>query len=153
MPNLKKIQPPARFRAELYNREVNAKLRTSRAFGTSLLSRLPVLVAAIRARMANPKSPIAYVPPVPKLAKITAPGVFRRKPKAAQRQPYGAEPEAILSTRGGRKYLRLDNGQIVKARDSILVPGALIAIIPAGQLTLGPASIKQLPSLEFPHHV
>lgn len=156
MSKLTKVQPPARYRGEQFNRELNWKLRMSRPSGASMFPRILVMAMLVRARMENPKTIVAYVPPVPKILKVAGP--FRRKRKNQPRKPCKAEVEAILRDYSGRPYVRLDNGQIVRANhdvhiglDFIEQGSTLFADIPSGLVTLREADQKQLPQLSFPH--
>ncbi len=154
MSKLRNIQPPARYRGELFNRDLNAQLARSRASGSSAIRRLPVAIAAARARMADPKALIAYVPPIPK-GLLTA-GRFRRRRTEPGRPFKFAEPDVLLRDHTGKvRYCRLTNGQIVRA-----TVGDGYAAVRAGhgvirdfsRTALNPASISQLPKQDLPRH-
>lgn len=144
-----------RFLAPLFLRDANATLGNSRAFGTSWNRRAPVILRAFIARQADPKAIIAYVPPIPKIAKIVAPGVFRRRAKNPVMKPCRAEVDTVLTASDNRKYVRLTNGQIVKAtqgRCTEMKPALFTSIPnPAGlDVILREADLAQLPQQTLP---
>jgi hypothetical protein len=149
-------QPPAFLRSELTNRDLNAQLRRSRGTGSSFFARLATLMRIFIARQKDPKCIIERVPSVPKIAKQY--GHFRQHAKRKPRKPFKAEVETILKAWDGRTYLRLDNGQIVRALrgvdiglDYIQPNDTLVARTPGGPVTLRPADQAQLPTQNLSH--
>jgi hypothetical protein len=147
MSKLTLIQPPARYRGELFNRDLNAKLATAHAFGASFFPRLATMLRIIFARQQNPKCIVEHTPKPPKIARPA--GIWRRHRKDTPRKPCRAEVEMILNSRDGRTYLRLDNGQIVRAqRGNDLIH----AFPPGAPVTLRPEDQAQLPSQDLPRY-
>lgn len=138
MPLLKKqFFPARRFLAPAFMREVHAKLTTSHAFGSSIFARLPRLMRLVLAKQQDPKTIIApdSIPPVPKIAKTA--GQFRRRKRKPGRPPYKAQPAELYRDASNRAYLRLSNGQVVRAQNA--GAGSLYARIPSGPVTLKPS--------------
>lgn len=142
-----------RMPAPSFMREVYAKLATAHAFGSSFAARYPRLLKLIRARMENPKYIIApgSIPPTPKIAKITAPGVHRKKKRKGPRPPWRSEPKEMFRDSGEKAYLRLTNGQIIRTRQGTRFPDNIVAMLPGGRpLTLKPSDQALLTA---PSHV
>jgi hypothetical protein len=151
MPQLKKILRNARLYAPDYNRGLHCELAKSRPFGSSLGRRLPRLLRIMRAKMEDPKTIIAVgsVPPPGRMAKIICPALYRNRKDSKPRKPCKAEPDVILTSSDKRTYLRLDNGQIVKAHIDRST-GNVHAFSSAQDILLRPADQAQLATQQLP---
>jgi hypothetical protein len=147
MPNLKQVQPPARYRGELLNRQLNWALAQARAFGTSAVARIRALRTIVRAK-ANSSQAITPKPPqVPKGLKTAGP--WRRRPKQPRMRPVEAEIDLLMADSRRRAYAKLTNGQVVRCVAE-LRPGSLRVPLPVGATVLNPASVSGLPVRNFP---
>lgn len=154
MPKLKSIMPPARLRAPAYNRDINVKLRSSRAFGTSTTQRIERLKEIAAAAKADPTFKARYVPKPGRLAKLVSPTLFRSARVKQVLRPCKAEVEVLLKASSGkhREYARLTNGQIVKAHrisDERSLDNVVIQT-PGSPVTLRPADLKQIATKPLP---
>lgn len=146
MSKLKSITPAARHRGVPFNREINASLARSRAFGSSVRARFWALVAAFKAALADPKSEPRYVPQPSRAFRRIAPGVFGKVKRVNPRVPAKAEIETLIESSEGRVYARLTNGQIVRRRAKT-VTGSYVFWLPASVETLNTAGIANYPQI------
>jgi hypothetical protein len=146
MSKLKSITPAARHRGAPFNREINASLARSRAFGSSVRARFWALVAAFKAALADPKSEPRYVPQPSRTFRRIAPGVFGKVKRVNPRVPAKAEIETLIASSDKRFYARLTNGQIVRRRAET-VNHSWVFWLPAEVVTLNQAGIAAYPQI------
>ena len=146
MPNFKHTTPLRGTFAALFNRDRNANLAGSRAFGSSVRDRFRALVAAFKAALADPTLEPGYVPRPSRTYRRIAPGVFGKVKRVNPRVPAKAEIETLIESSDGRVYARLSNGQIVRRRAKT-VAGGYVFWLPAQVETLNKAGIAAYPQI------
>lgn len=123
--------------------------------GTSSTLRLPRILSALTRMNADPELKLEKKdrPRPTKLMKRVWPSMFRRAEARKPRRPAKAQVDLILRDSAERPYLKLDNGQVIRATQGIGIagqPAVLLASTPAQEYTLNAADQLQLAEINLP---